>query len=62
MGVGGAVGAGFLMRPAGFDGYRGTAITTMVASPSDDVRGFLERQKIVRPAALRITRANSRSW
>ena len=31
MGVGGAVAVGFLMRSAGFNGYRGTAITTLVA-------------------------------
>ncbi len=31
MGIGGAVAAGFLMRSVGFAGYRGTAITTLVA-------------------------------
>jgi uncharacterized membrane protein YeaQ/YmgE (transglycosylase-associated protein family) len=31
MGIGGAVAAGFIMRSVGFDGYRGTAITTLVA-------------------------------
>ena len=31
MGVGGAVAAGFLMRSAGFDGYRGNTMTTLVA-------------------------------
>jgi uncharacterized membrane protein YeaQ/YmgE (transglycosylase-associated protein family) len=31
MGIGGAVAAGFIMRSAGFAGYRGTAITTLVA-------------------------------
>jgi uncharacterized membrane protein YeaQ/YmgE (transglycosylase-associated protein family) len=31
MGIGGAVAAGFIMRSAGFSGYRGTAITTLVA-------------------------------
>jgi uncharacterized membrane protein YeaQ/YmgE (transglycosylase-associated protein family) len=31
MGVAGAVAAGFIMRSAGFSGYGGTAITTLVA-------------------------------
>ena len=31
MGVGGAVAAGFIMRSAGFSGYRGMVITTLVA-------------------------------
>jgi uncharacterized membrane protein YeaQ/YmgE (transglycosylase-associated protein family) len=31
MGIGGAVAGGFVMRSAGFPGYRGTVITTMVA-------------------------------
>ena len=31
MGIGGAVAAGFIMRSAGFGGYGGTAITTLVA-------------------------------
>jgi uncharacterized membrane protein YeaQ/YmgE (transglycosylase-associated protein family) len=31
MGISGAVAAGFIMRSAGFSGYRGTAITTLVA-------------------------------
>ncbi len=31
MGVGGAVAGGFLMRFAGFGGYRGAIVTTMVA-------------------------------
>jgi uncharacterized membrane protein YeaQ/YmgE (transglycosylase-associated protein family) len=31
MGVGGAVASGFLMRSAGFGGYGGTIVTTMVA-------------------------------
>ena len=31
MGVGGAVAGGFLMRSAGFGGYGGTIVTTMVA-------------------------------
>jgi uncharacterized membrane protein YeaQ/YmgE (transglycosylase-associated protein family) len=31
MGVGGAVAGGFLMRSAGFGGYGGAVITTMVA-------------------------------
>jgi uncharacterized membrane protein YeaQ/YmgE (transglycosylase-associated protein family) len=31
MGIGGAVAAGFIMRSAGLSGYRGTAITTLVA-------------------------------
>ena len=31
MGVGGAVAAGFIMRSAGFSGYGGIAITTLVA-------------------------------
>ena len=31
MGVGGAVAGGFLMRAAGFGGYRGTIATTMAA-------------------------------
>ncbi len=31
MGVGGAVAGGFLMRSAGFGGYRGAIVTTIVA-------------------------------
>ncbi|MFI5058836.1 MAG: GlsB/YeaQ/YmgE family stress response membrane protein [Candidatus Acidiferrales bacterium] len=31
MGVGGAVAAGFIMRSVGFNGYRGTILTTLVA-------------------------------
>jgi uncharacterized membrane protein YeaQ/YmgE (transglycosylase-associated protein family) len=31
MGIGGAVAAGFLMRFAGFKGYQGDAITTLIA-------------------------------
>ncbi len=31
MGIGGAVAGGFVMRSAGFPGYRGTILTTMVA-------------------------------
>ena len=31
MGIGGAVAGGFVMRSAGFPGYRGTVLTTMVA-------------------------------
>jgi len=31
VGVGGAVAGGFLIRSAGFSGYRGTIVTTMVA-------------------------------
>jgi uncharacterized membrane protein YeaQ/YmgE (transglycosylase-associated protein family) len=31
MGVGGAVAGGYVMRSAGFAGYRGTVVTTMVA-------------------------------
>ncbi len=31
MGIGGAVAGGFVMRSAGFPGYRGTVVTTMVA-------------------------------
>ena len=31
MGIGGAVAGGFLMRSAGFGGYRGTILTTLVA-------------------------------
>jgi len=31
MGIGGAVAAGFLMHSVGFNGYRGAAITTLVA-------------------------------
>ena len=31
MGIGGAVAGGFLMRSAGFSGYRGTIYTTLVA-------------------------------
>ncbi len=31
MGVGGAVAGGFLMRSAGFGGYGGAIVTTMVA-------------------------------
>ncbi|HEY6182834.1 MAG TPA: GlsB/YeaQ/YmgE family stress response membrane protein [Terriglobales bacterium] len=34
MGVGGAVVGGFLMRSAGFGGYSGTVITTLVAMVS----------------------------
>jgi uncharacterized membrane protein YeaQ/YmgE (transglycosylase-associated protein family) len=31
IGIGGAVGGGFLMRSAGFSGYRGTIYTTLAA-------------------------------
>jgi len=31
MGMGGAVGGGFLMRSAGIDGFAGTVVTTLVA-------------------------------
>jgi uncharacterized membrane protein YeaQ/YmgE (transglycosylase-associated protein family) len=31
MGIGGAVAAGFIMRSAGFGGYQGTILTTLVA-------------------------------
>jgi uncharacterized membrane protein YeaQ/YmgE (transglycosylase-associated protein family) len=31
MGIGGALAGGFVMRSAGFPGYRGTVVTTMVA-------------------------------
>jgi len=30
VGIGGAVGGGFLMRSAGFSGYRGTIYTTLI--------------------------------
>jgi uncharacterized membrane protein YeaQ/YmgE (transglycosylase-associated protein family) len=32
IGIGGAVGGGFLMRSAGFSGYRGTIYTTLAAT------------------------------
>ena len=57
MGIGGAVAAGIIMRSAGFGGYGGTAITTLVAMMGAVLLtllvGFVNG-RAVRPAALRI--------
>ncbi len=59
MGVGGAVAGGFLMRSAGFGGYGGAIVTTMVALIGAVLLTVLtalpERQKALRAATLNVT-------